>query len=79
MIMSQLLHFMQPEISKTYLLLTTTKEIQEAIMLSYSKKGIVDQLYDLKKQIANAKKGNRSITNNFNLLNGLLQTLHFIL
>lgn len=52
MVMSQLLHFMQPEISKTYLFLTTTKEIQEAVMLSYSKKRIVDQLYDLKKQIA---------------------------
>ena len=48
-VMSYLLHSMQLEISKTYLLLTIAKEIWEGVTLSYSKRGITDRLYDLKK------------------------------
>lgn len=45
MVVAWLLHTMQLEISKTYLLLLTTKDIQEALNETYSKVGFTPKLF----------------------------------
>ena len=45
MVMSWLLHSMQPKISKTYLLPPTAKDIWEAVNKTYSKVGFTFQVF----------------------------------
>ena len=71
MVMSWLLHSMQPEINQTYLFLSTAKEIWDAISQTYSKIGITTQVYELKCQIHATKQGSWSIIEYYNKLQSL--------
>ncbi|KAL5580296.1 hypothetical protein UlMin_012738 [Ulmus minor] len=71
MVMSWLLHSMQPEISKPLLFLSTAKEIWDAVTHSYSKVGVRALVYELKNQIYSTKQGSLSVTEYYNSLEGL--------
>lgn len=58
-VMFWLLHSIQPEISKTYLILTFTKDIREDVTHMCSKKAVA--------RIGSMKQGTKSITEYFNI------------
>ena len=62
MVMSWLLHSMQLEIGKTYLLLSTAKDIWESVLKTYSKVGVPSQIFELKQQIVNTEQGSSTVT-----------------
>ena len=62
---------MQPEISGTYMFLTTAKDIWEAVKQSYSKVQDAAQIYELKTKISSTKQGSLSVIEYYNLLKSL--------
>ena len=60
--------FMQPEINQTCLSLSTAKETWDAVNQTYSKIGIMTQVYKLKCQIHATKKGSWPMTEYYNKL-----------
>ena len=63
------------EISKTYLLLPTARDIWEAVSKTYSKVGVSSQIFELKRHIINTKQGSSIFTEYYNTLKGLLLEL----
>ena len=61
MVMSWLLHSMEPRIRKTYILLSNAKDIWDAVNKKYSKVGFVTQIFQIKRQIYNTKQGSMSV------------------
>ena len=51
------------------------KDIWEVVYLTYTKKGMVDQLYDLKVRIVFTKQSTKSVTRYYNISKGLWQEL----
>ncbi|RVW20593.1 hypothetical protein CK203_115255 [Vitis vinifera] len=78
MVMSWLPHSMQPEISKTYLFLTTAEDIWEAVSKTYSKVGVSSQIIEVKRHIFNTKQGSSTVTEYYNALKGLWPKTRFI-
>ncbi|KAL6327137.1 hypothetical protein AAG906_014955 [Vitis piasezkii] len=78
MVMSWLPHSMQPEISKTYLFLTTAEDIWEAVSKTYSKVGVSSQIFEVKRHIFNTKQGSSTVTEYYNALKGLWPKTRFI-
>ena len=74
-VMSWLLHSMEPQIRKIYMLLSTAKEIWDAVNKTFSKVGFVTQIFQIKRQIYNTKQGSMSVTDYYNTLKGLLTEL----
>ena len=68
MIMSWLLNSMQLEIGKPFLSLSLAKEVWDAVSQTYSKKGDVTQIYELKTIIHNTKQKDLSVTVYYNTL-----------
>ncbi|XP_052197186.1 uncharacterized protein LOC127804368 [Diospyros lotus] len=75
LVMSWLWNSMTPEISDTMMFLTTTKEIWEAIKLTYSKVRDAAQIYEIKTKVAAIEQGTRSVTEYAHLLQTLWQEL----
>lgn len=71
MIMSWLLHSIQPEIGKTYMFLKTAKDIWEATAQTYSNVGMKAHIYELKTKIHNTKQGSFSVTEYYNTIKSL--------
>ena len=57
LVMSWLLHSMQPEISRTYFLLLTTRDIWTTVNTTYLKVGFTSQFFQIKRQIQKTKQG----------------------
>lgn len=57
MVMSWLLNSMEPRIKKTYILLSTAREVCNAVNKTYSKVGLVIQIFQIKRQIYITKDG----------------------
>lgn len=53
---------LQPEISMTYILLTSAKGIWRVVTQTYSNGGVVAWLYELKWQIISTMQGSKSFT-----------------
>ena len=66
---------MMPEISNTIMFLKTTKEIWDAVKLTYSKVHDAAQIYEIKTKVAATKQGSQSITEYTNHLQTLWQEL----
>lgn len=62
---------MQPEISKPLLFLLMAKEIQNAVICKYHKVDMKAQVYDLNNQIYSLKCRLLSVTEHYNMLEGL--------
>ena len=71
MIMSWLWNSMLPEISSTFLVLSTAKEIWEAVRQTYPKVHDAAQIFEIKTKISATKQGERSVTEYANLLKNL--------
>ena len=68
MIMSWLLNSMLLEIGKPILYLSVAKEIWDVVLQTYSKKGNVTQIYELKTMIHKTKKKDLTVTTYYNTL-----------
>ena len=75
MIMSWLWNSMNPDISDTCMILSTAKEIWDAIRPTYSKACDAAQVYEIKVKAGATKQGSRTVTEYANLLQNLLQEL----
>ncbi|XP_039145764.1 uncharacterized protein LOC120283005 [Dioscorea cayenensis subsp. rotundata] len=71
MIMSWLWNSMQPSISKIFMFLPTNHDIWESARKTYSKMKDAAVLYEIKTKITNTKQGTLSVTEYYNLMNGL--------
>lgn len=60
--MSWLLNSKEPRIKKTYIVPPTAKEIWVAVNKTYSKVGLVTQIFQIKRQIYITKQGSMNIT-----------------
>lgn len=73
LLMAWLWNSMMPDISDTCMFLSTAKEIWESVKQTYSKKGDVAQIYELKVQTGLSTQGDKSITEYANTLKNLWQ------
>ena len=69
-VMALLLHSMEREISRTYLLLPTARDIWLAVQKAYFKVGFTSQIFQLKRHIDKFQQGPLSVTNYFTTLKG---------
>lgn len=74
-VMSWLWDSMTPEISDTYMLLPTAKEIWDAINQTYSKVRDAAPVYDIKVKTMATKQGSKPVTEYSNLLKNLWHEL----
>ena len=75
MITAWLWNSMTPEISDTYMLLATAKDIWDAIQQTYSKARDAAQVYEVRVKTIAAKQGSKTITKYDNQLKTLWQEL----
>ncbi|XP_022731494.1 uncharacterized protein LOC111286004 [Durio zibethinus] len=75
MVMSWLWNSMTPDISDTYMFLSTAKDIWESIRQTYSKVKDAAQVYEVKIKTAALKQGNKSVTEYAILLKNLWQEM----
>lgn len=71
MIMSWLIHSMEPEIGQVYQFHSMAKEIWDAVTATYSDKGYYAQAFAVKLNLKDTRQGSRNITKYFNQLKGL--------
>ncbi|KAH7844678.1 hypothetical protein Vadar_030535 [Vaccinium darrowii] len=76
-VMSWLLNSMELELSNGYLFMDTAKEIWDAVSQTYSQKGNMAQIYDLKCRIHNSKQRESSVAAYFHSLRSMWQELDF--
>ncbi|XP_043809433.1 uncharacterized protein LOC122722509 [Manihot esculenta] len=77
LVMTWLLNSMQPNISKSYLLIDTAAKIWKALSLTYSKIGNDAQIYDIRNKIHGTKQGEMTISQFYSELCGLWQELDY--
>lgn len=58
-------------VSNTYMFLSTTKEIWEAVFQTYSNVGMIAQIYEIKCKAHDIKQVNLSVTEYYNAMKGL--------
>ena len=75
MIMSWLLNSIQPEIGKPFLFLSTAKDIWDAVVKTYSKKGNATCIFELKRAIHETKQRGLDVLSYFNKLKILWKEL----
>ena len=75
MILAWLVNSMEPEISQTYMHLSTAKQLLDVVNDTYSDLGNSSQVYELKTKIRNTTQGNMSVTSYYNMLKSLWQEL----
>ena len=75
MIMSWLWNTMSPEVSDTYMFLSTAKEVWDAVRQTYSKARDAAQVYEIKVKTSAMKQGNKTVTEYANSLQTLWQEL----
>lgn len=76
-VMSWLLNSMELELSNGYLFMDTAKEIWDAVSQTYSHKGNMAQIYELKCRIHNSKQRESSVAAYFHSLRSMWQKLDF--
>ena len=77
LVMSWLINSMQPQISKTYLLLDTAVKIWNAATLTYSRVGNDAQIFEIRNKVHGIKQGELTISQFFSELSGLWQELDY--
>ena len=70
MIMSWLWNAMQPEVSRNYMFLSSTKDIWEMVRRTYSKIQDASVIYEIKMKLHNTNQGVSTITEYYNKMNG---------
>ena len=75
MVMSRLIHSMEPSLVEIYLLYPTAKAIWDAIHLAYSGLEDSSQMFSLRTQVCGLRQEGTSVTQCFNYLKKLWQEL----
>lgn len=73
-VINRLVHSMVPSIGEGYLHLTTAKDIWDALADTYSRKGNMAQIFDLKRIIERQNQDEKAVLQYFTSLTGLWQT-----
>jgi len=74
-VINRLVHSMIPSIEEGYLHLTTAKDIWDALADTYSRKGNMAQIFDLKRIIERQTQDEKTVLQYFTSLTGLWQKL----
>ncbi|KAG8373611.1 hypothetical protein BUALT_Bualt11G0042300 [Buddleja alternifolia] len=69
-LMSWLWNSMQPEVSKNYMFLPTSKDIWDTMKRTYSKVQDASVIFEIKTKITSTKQGSLSVTDYYNQMNG---------
>lgn len=77
MVMSWLLHSMQPHIANNYLFLSTAKAIWDSVPKTYSKRGNKARMYELRQRVSQLRQGNQPLSFYYSTLHSLWEEIDF--